>query len=347
MTEPYTLLFEPILKQKVWGGRRLSRLGKSLPVDSSVMIGESWELADLAMTSPTGGGGDPAHSIIANGPLAGRPVAAATALWKARLLGDTIYERFCQSQHTDTPAFPLLLKYLDASEHLSVQIHPSPHYAATHPDAHLKTESWYILDAEPMNNTAPVIYKGFKPGIDESAVREHIAEGTLVDILLSEPAIPGVCHTLPSGTVHALGAGVLVAEVQTPSDTTFRLYDWTHEYGRPERALHIDEALACIDFDNPHTPMPISAPSGSTKSRMATTDDYTIDEIRPDEEPATLPDGACALIMTIAGQGHITAPGHPDTPIAVGDTALVPAALAGSTTLRSEGHLRVLVIALA
>ncbi len=347
MAEPYTLLFQPILKSKVWGGRRLGRFGKPLPDDPNNMIGESWELADLAATSPTGGGGDPAHSQVTNGPLAGQPIANATAAWKSDLLGDSIYERECQKQHTETPAFPLLLKYLDASEHLSVQIHPSPAYAASHADAHLKTESWFILDAEPMGDHAPVIYKGLKPGTDEATLRKHIAEGTLAEVLISEPAIPGACHTLPSGTVHALGGGVLVAEVQTPSDTTFRLYDWTKEYGRAERALHIDQAIECTDFTDGTPPESLAAPDGATQSRVASTEFYTIDDTRPTDTPIHLPAGACTLLMTIAGSGRVVTEGRADTPLTVGTTALVPAAIAGITALESDEHLRVLVIGLA
>lgn len=344
MTPPYPILFEPILKQKVWGGRRLARLGKALPQDPAALVGESWELADLASTSPTGGGGEPAHSVIANGPLRGQPIARAVALWRADLLGRTIYNRECAVHNTDAPPFPLLLKYLDASEHLSVQVHPSPAYAAAHPGANLKTESWFILDAEPIGDTPPVIFKGLAEGTTEDELRRRIADGTLAEILLSQPAVPGDCHTLDSGTVHALGAGVLVAEVQTPSDTTFRLYDWAAEYARPPRALHIDQAIRCIDFNAPAPPDPFVAPPGVPRARVAETDFYTIDDTRPDGSP--LPPDSCALVMTIAGTGTIATEGLPDTPISVGDTALIPAAIAARTRINPGEHLRVLLIAL-
>jgi mannose-6-phosphate isomerase len=343
---PYPLLFEPILKEKVWGGRRLERLGKVLPQDPSVLVGESWELADLASTSPTGGGGDPAHSHITNGPLTGKTIGHALEQWKDDLLGEAIFERECRTQGTDTPAFPLLLKYLDASEHLSVQVHPSPEYAAAHDDAHLKTESWYILDAEPMGDEPPLIFKGLAPGVTEEDLRQRIADGTLPEVLLSEPAIPGQCHTLESGTVHALGAGVLVAEVQTPSDTTFRLYDWTKEYDRPPRALHVDQAVACIDFDAGPAPEPMAAPDGAVLSRVAATDFYSIDDARPDENGLTVPPDSCALIMTIAGSGWIVCDGLEDTPISVGVTAAIPAAIAATTRIVADEHLRVLLVAL-
>jgi len=344
MTDPYPLLFEPILKEKVWGGRRLARLGKVLPGDGSVLVGESWELADLASTSPTGGGGEAAHSVIANGALKGKRIGDAMGLWKAGLLGEAIYRREAAAAGTDTPPFPLLLKYLDAGEHLSVQVHPSPAYAASHPGAHLKTESWFILDAEPIGEAAPVVFKGLRAGVDEAELRRRVADGTLAEVLLREPAVPGDCHTLLSGTVHALGAGVLVAEVQTPSDTTFRLYDWTAEYARPPRALHVDEAVACIDFDAGEPLEARTAPAGAARARVAETEFYTIDDERPGG--ASLAADACALIMTIAGSGRIVSEGLADTPISVGATALVPAAIAGKTRIVADEHLRVLLIGL-
>src|SRR5437762_3181589 len=121
--------------EKVWGGRRLEAFGKRLPAGKK--IGESWELADLASTSPSGGGGAPARSVIGGGSLAGKTLADAMAMWGRDLMGD--------ARRAPSGGFPLLVKFLDASENLSVQVHPSPAYAAAHRDAHLKTECWYII----------------------------------------------------------------------------------------------------------------------------------------------------------------------------------------------------------
>ncbi|MEM9414633.1 MAG: type I phosphomannose isomerase catalytic subunit [Planctomycetota bacterium] len=232
----YPLLFEPIYKEKVWGGRAFERLGRTLPGDADTPIGESWELVDLASTSASGGGGNAEHSVIANGPLAGTSIDALIDEHQSRITGDIAGA---------TAAFPLLIKYLDASENLSVQVHPSPEYAAVHPEAHLKSEAWYIVDAKP----GAVIYKGLKPGVDADQFRAALAanhDDAVLPLLNTVPVAAGDCHYLPSGTCHALGAGVLVAEVQTPSDTTFRVYDW----GRTHRELHVDQAIACIDFES-------------------------------------------------------------------------------------------------
>lgn len=218
---------------KVWGGDRLARFGKAVkPGDK---VGESWELSDLPGTSASGAGGGAVRSVIVNGPLAGKTIHDAIELW-----GDALLPR---AALTPEGNFPLLIKFLDAREDLSVQVHPSPAYAAKHKNAHLKTECWFVLDAKP----GSVIYKGVRPGVTrevfESALRTGDGRG-VVELLEAVPAVVGECHNLPSGTVHALGAGVLVAEVQTPSDTTFRVYDW----GRTGRELHIEQAMECIEW---------------------------------------------------------------------------------------------------
>lgn len=233
----YPLTFEPIYKEKVWGGRSFETLGRTLPGDATTGIGESWELADLATTSASGGGGNAEYSVVANGPLKGQSIRELMQQYGEALLGQGV-------KPADDGGFPLLIKFLDAKENLSVQVHPSPEYAAAHKDAYLKSEAWYIIDHEP----GAVIYKGLAPGVTPEMLRDALETNTdeaVVPLLNAIPAKNGDCHYLPSGTLHALGAGVLVAEVQTPSDTTYRVYDW----GRTDRELHIEQAMACIDFD--------------------------------------------------------------------------------------------------
>lgn len=231
----YPFVFKPIYKQKVWGGRTLEQLGHTLPGGVETRIGESWELADLAQTSVSGGGGGAERSVIANGPLAGKTFSDVIREAGADVLGDV--------KLTRDGGFPILLKFLDARDNLSVQVHPSPEYAAKHKDAFLKSEAWYILAAD----EGAVIYKGVKPGVSAERFRKAIEGNTIEDLMIAVPVKPGDCHYLPSGTCHALGAGVLVAEVQTPSDTTYRVYDW----GRAGRELHVDQAMQCITFGPP------------------------------------------------------------------------------------------------
>jgi mannose-6-phosphate isomerase len=343
---PYPLLFQPLLLEKVWGGDRLARFGK--PVAPGARIGESWELADLASTSASGAGGTAAHSVIRNGPLAGRTIRDAVSAWGHNLLG-----RAPLAAQGGVGEFPLLVKFLDARENLSVQVHPSPAYAAAHPGAHLKTECWYILHAEP----GAMIYKGCKPGVTRAQWQQALADGVgnrTVDLMAAVPAVVGECHNLPSGTVHALGAGVVVAEVQTPSDTTFRVYDW----GRTGRQLHVEQALQCIDY----APAPAASPAATSSShaaiahahrRLVTTAYFTLDESRPTPGQRTtlLPGHAstpstptAAVLMVVGGAGRLVSTTHAfaDLPVTAGDTVLVPAAIAPGAELIADSAITAL-----
>jgi len=328
---PSPIVFVPELKEKVWGGRRLARLGKALP--EVIDIGESWELADLDATSASGGGGGASRSVIASGPLEGKTIHDAMDLWGADLLG--------AAKPSQSGGFPLLVKYLDAREHLSVQVHPSAQYAESNPGAHLKTESWIVLAAD----EHAVIYKGLKDGVTEHDLRDAIERGTVPELLVAVPAAAGDCHTLPSGTLHALGAGVLVAEIQTPSDTTFRVYDWAAEYGRQGREMHIDAAIACADL----APAPPAArgpepPRGAhgavSRVRSASTEYYSIDTVLAScaEVPLTDSNDAPVVVMTPRTAGASLASrtdAYPELELTMGQTALVPAARASDTVLRA------------
>jgi mannose-6-phosphate isomerase len=302
MPRPYPLLLEPILLEKVWGGSRLSLLGKSIP--EGKRIGESWELADLACTSPTGAGGEGICSRILNGELAGHTLHDAVQAWGADLLGSATL--------TPEGGFPLLVKFLDARENLSIQVHPSPAYAAAHAGCRVKSECWYVIDAAP----GSVIYKGIRAGISREQVAADAHSGRIVDDLIAVPAVRGECHLLPSGTCHALGAGVLVAEVQTPSDTTFRLYDWGR--GRP---LHIAEALECLILGP--APEATRHSPGDEWSVLAETDDFAILEGRADGLPLPHTGPQAAIVL----DGKIEFVGAPPPLRAsTGQTILIPAA---------------------
>ncbi len=338
--ETYPLTFEPILKPKVWGGRRLERLGKRLP--EGERVGESWEVADLASTSASGGGGGEARSRIDAGLLEGRTLHEAIELWGSLLLGERVLHNERVRQEQGMPSFPLLVKYLDAREHLSVQVHPSPDYAEAHEDAHLKTESWMIVEAEP----EAVIYKGLREGVGPERLREAIETGTVPDVLRAVPAMVGECHTLPSGTVHALGAGVLVAEVQTPSDTTFRLYDWTGEYDRPERELHVEQALACADYER--APAAGVREPGITQAVVAETEFYRLRSVRlePRERVGVDVHDAPVVVMCLKGADGCEALWRGErTPLSLGRTVLVPAELSGECEIASRGEPAEVLIA--
>ena len=289
--EPYPLTFEPILKEKVWGGRTLERFGKILPV--GVSIGESWELADLPASIPGG------KSIISNGPCAGQELDCG---------------------------FPLLMKFLDARDNLSVQVHPSDAYANSHPEAHLKSEAWIILDTTP----GSCIYVGLKEGTSEQSLRASIESDRVPELLNAIEVNKGECYYLPSGTCHALGAGVLVAEVQTPSDTTFRVWDW----GRTHREMHVDQAMECIDFNAPALsfaqPKPMQSGDFLT-THFIDTPFFSIERIKATADTALdlVVDESPVVLMVVDGHASIDHAVQVDAPAAT--TILLPTGLSNAT----------------
>ncbi|MEM1354152.1 MAG: type I phosphomannose isomerase catalytic subunit [Planctomycetota bacterium] len=325
----YPLAFNPIYKDKVWGGRKLESIGRTLPGDSNVGIGESWELVDLATTSASGGGGSAEHSVVRNGPLAGRSINQLITDYGSALIGDLPL--------SPEGGFPLLLKYLDASQNLSVQVHPSPAYAAANPDAFLKSEAWYIVDCEP----GAVIYKGVQPGVTAEQFRAALEQNTdeaVVPLMISVPVRPGDCHYLPSGTCHALGGGILVAEVQTPSDTTFRVYDW----GRTGRELHVEAALACIHFGPAGTAEfehRVVTRQGETKvEQLVRCEFFQIERIWADADSTFCYDiSQPELAMVLGGSLSISRPDEPPQAFGRGDTVLLPASL-GLTELQAHAQ---------
>jgi mannose-6-phosphate isomerase len=222
----YPLLFEPILKERVWGGDRLRRLyGK--PAPNGQLIGESWEITDRSE----------GVSVIRNGPLAGKDLRWLMLDHRADLLG-----------HAAAPhaRFPLLCKILDADQKLSLQVHPPPGVAARL-GGEPKTELWFIAHAEP----GAELYAGLRRGVTREQFKHKIANGTVADCFHRLPVQRGDVMFLPSGRVHALGAGLVIFEIQQNSDTTYRVYDWNRVGldGKP-RDLHIAQSLASIDFDD-------------------------------------------------------------------------------------------------
>ncbi|MHC4948153.1 MAG: type I phosphomannose isomerase catalytic subunit [Planctomycetota bacterium] len=319
---PYPLVFEPLLLPKVWGGRALGEYGKQLPPGER--IGESWELADLP---PDAGG---TSSTVRNGALAGLTLRDLVAWHREAILGAA----------TPTPdgGFPLLIKYLDARENLSVQVHPDAAWAARHPEAHLKSEAWVVVEADP----GAVIYKGVRPGVTAEQFAADVEADRVVDDLVAVPVAPGDCHYLPSGICHALGAGVLVAEIQTPSDTTFRVYDW----GRTDRDLHVAEAIACIDFDGTAADPagvrlggPPCEVGGVRTAQMVQTEHFAIERVdavaRTQFEIVT--NGMPMVWMVVSGRGRLRAPSVPPVTLTPGLTVLLPAALERTDAVLEAG----------
>lgn len=218
--------FVPLYQERVWGGRRLGEeLGRALPGGSP--IGESWEVVDRAG----------AQSVVRDGPLAGRTLHDLWVTERRGVFG---------SLAPEGERFPILVKLLDAAEKLSLQVHP-PAEVAGRFGGEPKTEMWYVLGAAPGSE----LYVGLRRGVTRESFAGAIAAGTVAECFHRIPTRAGDCMFLPSGRVHAIGAGHLIAEIQQNSDTTFRVYDWDRKGldGRP-RALHVAESMECIDFSD-------------------------------------------------------------------------------------------------
>ncbi len=223
----YPLVFQPIFKGRIWGGRELERLyAKALPADTP--IGEAWEISDRP--------GD--ASVIANGPLAGKDLRWLMENHAAEILGD--------AKPAAAGRFPLLCKILDAREKLSLQVHP-PASKAAELKGEPKTEMWFIADAAPDAS----LYVGLKRGVTRAEFEQKIADGSVADCFHRIPVRVGDTMFLPSGRVHAIGDGLVIFEIQQNSDTTYRVFDWNRVGldGQP-RELHVAQSLASIDFDD-------------------------------------------------------------------------------------------------
>ncbi len=218
----YPLLFEPALHPKVWGGRQLEqRLAKDLPAGEP--IGESWEIFW--------------KNRVSNGPLQGKTLGELIAAYPQKMLGS----------RNAAPEFSLLVKFIDAQDWLSVQVHPDDERAAKlEGEPRGKTECWYIIDAAP---GAQIAY-GLAEALNAASFRRAIEAGRTKDVLQYVTVAPGDFIYVPAGTLHALGPGILLYELQQTSDTTYRLYDWDRPGldGKP-RQLHLDKALACTNFE--------------------------------------------------------------------------------------------------
>ncbi len=310
----YPLVLEPILLEKIWGGRNMERLfGRDLPEGKK--IGESWEVTDL----PEG------VSKVVNGPEAGKTLHDLVADWGERLVG---------SAPLVDGRFPLLIKFLDAEEVLSVQVHPDEDACEQiGGDARVKHEAWYVIEAR----SDAAIFAGLKPGVTKEEFAQATEEGSVEQMLQRIPVRSGDCYYLPSGTVHALGAGVVVAEVQTPSDTTYRVFDWNRlgDDGKP-RELHVEQALICIHFgEEPPVQQPRQHESDAwvTRTRLAECPRFVIDKVRLNEGyDQPLRAEQMMIWQVLEGACRLATEGI-DEPVEVtaGQSVIIPAGLDGTT----------------
>jgi mannose-6-phosphate isomerase len=300
------LRFQPFLRTSAWGGRALGRfLGKNLP--AGALVGESWEVSD-----------HPSHaSVLATGPLFGHTLRQLMQWHRDELLGPA-------AAHCDR--FPWLIKLLDARDWLSVQVHPDEQAVRKLlPGEGAKTEAWLVLDAQP----GSLIYAGLQPGIGPTELREALRQRTIPDCLHRFEPKRGDLLFLPAGTVHAVGGGVLLAEIQQTSDATFRLYDWDRP--GPARPLHVEEALASIDW--------AQGPVHPTTSIRCPY--FAVERVRHDAPFALGGAGRLQALIVVAGQGRFDNGEF----VMAGDAWVLPAHMP-QTTLRVEAPVVALMCTL-
>lgn len=303
----YPLRFQPIYKKLIWGGERLrEEYGKH---DAPGMTGESWEISMVKDNI----------SVVSNGFLKDNTLEEIIEVYMGDLVGEWVYEKY-------GTFFPILTKYIHSNDYLSIQVHPDDDYAMEHHGENGKTEMWYILEAE---KDAKLIV-GLNRVTDREGFLRSLKDGTLVDLMNFQPVTKGDVLFMPTGRIHALGPGIVLAEIQQTSDMTYRIYDWdrTGPDGRP-RDLHIEHAANVIDFNIPPSyTTPYEAKLNQTVPLVDcpyfTTRIMKFDQ--PVDKDYSLID-SFVIYMCTEGMVDLYHPGGETERLKKGDTILVPAVL--------------------
>ena len=301
----YPLKFSPIYKERIWGGTKLNTyLGKDIPKGN---IGESWELSDL----------DGDTSLVNNGSLIGTSLKTVLEEFKHQLIGKKNYKQFGDK-------FPLLIKFIDAKEDLSIQLHPNDQLAKERHNSFGKTEMWYVLQADENSN----LIVDFNQKMDKQTYLKHLNEKTLPSIMNVDKVKEGDTYYIQVGRVHAIGAGVVVAEIQQTSDITYRVYDWDRvDSEGNSRELHTELAIDAIDFDMPDN-FRVSYNKQSNEPNVMVSCNYFTTNYLPIRGTVKKENTLDSFIIYIcvAGGAQINSNGIVET-IKKGETILMPADL--------------------
>ena len=301
----YPLKFQPILKDKIWGGQKLHQILHK--PTTSKNAGESWEISDVE--------GD--TSVVANGALQGSSLNYLLETHTSDLLGEKNFRQFGTK-------FPLLIKFIDAKEDLSVQLHPNDQLAKARHNSFGKTEMWYVVQADPESN----LIVGFNQEMTQELYLKHLEEKTLQSILNFDTVKAGDAYFIEVGRIHAIGAGVLLAEIQQTSDITYRVYDWDRvDSEGNERELHNDIALEAFDFDMPDNfrvnyTKDSDSPTELVCCPYFTTNVFKVNDTILKENTHD----SFMIYMCVEGKAQIEVDGN-QTEISMGETVLIPACI--------------------
>ena len=301
----YPLKFQPILKDKIWGGQKLHQILHK--PTTSKNAGESWEISDVE--------GD--TSVVANGALQGSSLNYLLETHTSDLLGEKNFQQFGTK-------FPLLIKFIDAKEDLSVQLHPNDQLAKTRHNSFGKTEMWYVVQADPESN----LIVGFNQEMTQELYLKHLEDKTLQSILNFDTVKAGDAYFIEVGRIHAIGAGVLLAEIQQTSDITYRVYDWDRvDSEGNERELHNDIALEAFDFDMPDNFRVNYTKDSDSPTELVSCTYFTTNVLKVND--TILKENthdSFMIYMCVEGKAQIEVDGN-QTEISMGETVLIPACI--------------------
>lgn len=303
----YPLTFKTIFKDKIWGGEKIrTHLGKDFsPLPN---CGETWEISGVK------GNG----SVVDNGPLQGRSLADLLREYRDQLVGRPAYERFGNE-------FPLLVKFIDANEDLSIQVHPDDKLARERHDSFGKTEMWYVIQAD----EGATLISGFNQPLSKDLYLEKFRSGRLTDILNKESVAAGDVFFLPAGRVHTIGKGLLIAEIQQTSDITYRIYDFdrTDDHGN-KRELHTEEALDAIDYNHYPDYKTRYVPLRNQPVELVTCPYFTTSLLDYTENTSRDYEKLDSFVIHVCLQGEYTLRyEHGEVEVNTGDCILIPAVL--------------------
>lgn len=320
----YPLKFKPIFKDKIWGGQKIRTL---LQKDFSPLpnCGESWELSGV----------DGDVSIATNGILTGNSLNELVEIYMSELVGEKVYEKFGIE-------FPLLIKYIDASDKLSIQVHPNDELARERHNAYGKTEMWYVIQAD----EGAELISGFDKTIDQKTYLQNLENKSLKNILNTVKVKAGDVFFIPAGRVHAIGKGILLAEIQQTSDVTYRIYDWDRldDNGEP-RELHTDLALEAIDYSGKEEFQREFKPRINEPMTLAHCEYFTTNVLEFDKIVEKDYTGIDSFVIYMCLNGTLTVSGKDFEKVDVkeGETLLLPAIL-DEITLTPKGKSKILEI---
>lgn len=304
----YPLKFTPIAKETIWGGNKLQKeLNKDF--SSEKKIGESWEISGVTNDI----------SVVANGDLKGKNLSDLIKEYAGQLLGEKNAQKFGSE-------FPLLIKFIDANDMLSIQVHPDDELAKERHNSFGKTEMWYVLGAEKESN----LIVGFNQEVDQNLYQEKLEEGKLEEILNVEKVQKGSAYFIPAGRVHAIGKGILVAEIQQTSDITYRMYDWNRTDAQGNgRELHTQLALDAIDYSLETEYETNYTDRLNQSSELATCEYFTTNKITFDRE--MIKDysklDSFVIYMCLDGEFEIAYGAQEAIRVTKGESILIPAEL--------------------